>query len=165
MSSQVVFHRFLILSVLLLESGEQAVTISLAQDTNVAARRLKDCPSPTSASRNPGIVALRLGMTNKGKKPQHQGPITTLNSSSQQCKHEPQLFQFWCFFAHVLWPKAKQAPCWYEALAGWTPGIKVAPGSLLEISEETIDMGRFPFEQCEGLRLRLGVSCLYSKHQ
>jgi len=27
-----------------------------------------------------------LGMTNKGKKPQHQGPITTLNSSSQQCK-------------------------------------------------------------------------------
>eukprot|EP00435_Cladocopium_sp_Y103_P063304 s895_g24.t2 len=27
-----------------------------------------------------------LGMTNKGKKPQHQGPITTLNSSSQQCR-------------------------------------------------------------------------------
>lgn len=56
MSSQVVFHRFLVLSVLLLESGEQAwlqyVTISLAQDTNVAARRLKDCPSPTS---HPGI--------------------------------------------------------------------------------------------------------------
>ena len=29
-------------------------------------------------------------MTNKGKKP-HQGPITTLNSSSQQCRLPPEI--------------------------------------------------------------------------
>jgi len=35
-------------------------------------------------------LRLRLGMTNKGKKP-NQGPITTLNSSSQQCRLLPEI--------------------------------------------------------------------------